>query len=139
MTTFVSLAGFWVALALIVFASAAVVRNTLRRDSDGLIPADAVTGIGIMIVAPLVAGVLIAITSGGILTATVNGHHAAVGSTNVIPQLAQRVADSSLLSYAIAGVSLLWWYALLSALVATVMRHRQQNRLRQHAITLTVL
>lgn len=127
MTTVVSLAGFWAALALIAFASIAVVRNTLRRDRDGHISADAVTGVGILIVAPIVAGVLITITSGGILTA------------NVIPQLAQRVVDSSLLSYAIAGVSLLWWYALLSALVATVMRHRQQNRLRQHATTFTVL
>lgn len=131
----VSLFGLWAALVLIGFSAISVIRNMQRRDSDGLVTADPITAFVILIVSPIVAGSVILVTSGNMLIEGADTYGDAGGWTEPAPTPAQHLADSSVLTLLVVGVVLLWLYALLSTLVATVIRYRQQRRLRQQEAT----
>jgi hypothetical protein len=125
-----SIIGFWAALAAIAFASCVAIRNSLRRDRNGLIADSAGSSVVVVIAAPLMAAIIIATTSGGVLTVSARGEGP---SSNLIPELAQRVLDSDFMTEAITGAIMLWFYALMSSLVVLVMRLRQQRRLNHSA------
>lgn len=118
-----SLVGFWAALALIAGIAFIVIRSSFRRDHDGLIPENGISGILMVIAAPLLAAVMIGTTSG-----TLWPDLAGTGQpSSRIPELAERISRSDFMIYAITAVVIIWVYAFCSSLIAILLRRRQRG------------
>ncbi|WP_396909922.1 hypothetical protein [Mycolicibacterium sp.] len=115
--------GFWAALVVIAVIAFTAFTNSFRRDGDGLVHDNAGHGIVTLIAAPLLAVLMIGVTSGVSLPDFVE-----TGAiTNRLPELAQRIHDSRYTILAITAVSVLWAGALCSSLYAILLRRRQQR------------
>lgn len=122
MSSFVSLFGFWAAIAIVMFSSIlALGKANGSRRADGRFVVEP-RGLGGVLMAPFAAALLIAISSTGLFAASAAGEP----TPNQFPRLVEKVGQSTFLSIVVAAAILVWFWALVASLNAQRQWNRQQ-------------
>lgn len=129
MSSFVSVFGFWAAIAIVMFSSIlALGKANGSRRADGRFVVEP-RGLGGVLIAPFAAALLIAISSIGLglSAASVAGEP----TPNQFPHLVEKVGQSTFLSIVVAAAILVWFWALVASLNARRQWNRQQAGIGQ--------
>lgn len=121
MSSFVILFGFWVAIAVVAFASLLALGNVSgSRKADGYFVAEP-RGLAGVLIAPFVAALLIVVGQKGVFLGLLGE-----STPSQFPHLVEKVGQSTFLSIAVAVTILVWFWALVASLNARRQWNRQQ-------------